>query len=231
MSHSIPETHQRLRAFIRERLPEICAGQTSSEAGYALPTASLGVLRQCVMELGVRRVFEFGTGQSTRVFLEAGCEVVAIEDSADWLADTRRGLEAAFDTRVTFFHLPLCAVWHRSAPILSWTLPQEALAGLRNADLVLVDSPASPPFREHALALALAHARNALLVVDDARIPTVARFCRRLAGRNGAESFETALDHGLFFMGPIAGDRPDDSRSWVETLKAWRRYFYLRGAS
>jgi hypothetical protein len=115
------------------------------------------------------------------------------------------------------------------APVQSWVLPQAALAALREADFVLVDSPAWPPFREHALALALAHARRALIVVDDANIPTVQRFCRRLAMRNGVPHFQTTMDHGLFFFGPVGDGAIDLDRPLLETLKAWRRYFLASG--
>ena len=221
----------RIGDFVRDSLPAICLGQSSSDAGYALPQGSLAVLRECVARLGVRRVFEFGTGLSTRAFLDAGCEVTAVEDSAEWLAETRRSLEPAALGRVSFFHLSLRIVWHRGAPIRSWRLPPEALAALRAAELVLVDSPALPPFREHALIMAIEHARNALIVVDDAGIPTVARFCRRLAERNNAAFFQTTLDHGLFFMIPAAHAPLDDSRPLLETLKAWRRCFHPRAGA
>jgi hypothetical protein len=173
-------------------------------------------------------VFEFGTGQSTRAFLDAGCDVASVEDSAEWLSETQQTLDGLTGAPVEFFHLPLLLVWHRGAPMRSWLLPARALAALRAAELVLVDSPALPPFREHALAMALAHARGALIAVDDAYIPTVARFCRRLAERNGAPFFTADVDHGLFFAGPAERAPLDDARSLVETLKAWRRYFHPR---
>jgi len=217
-----------IRDFVRRELPALCRRGVSGDAGYALPAASLALLRECIAQLGIRRVFEFGTGQSTRAFLAAGCEVASVEDSAEWLSETRRALDGLDGAPIEFFQLPLRLVWHRGAPMRSWRLPARALAALRAADLVLVDSPALPPFREHALALALAQARGALIAVDDASIPTVARFCHRLAERNGAPFFRADLDHGLFFAGPAERAPLDDGRSFVETLKAWRRYFHPR---
>ncbi len=217
--------------FIEQELPALCRAETSSEAGYALPPGSLAVLRGCVERLGVRRVFEFGTGQSTHLFLAAGCTVTAVEDSAVWLAETEGKMDAMARERFTPHLLPQQRIWHRGTPVQSWALPTAAMDSLRVADLVLVDSPALPPSREHALTISLAEAREALVVVDDVNIPTVTRFCRRLAERNGAAHFQTPLDHGLFFCGPATRVPLDDKRSVLETLKAWRRYFHPRGGA
>ncbi len=220
-----------ISTFVERGLPALCSAQSSSEAGYALPSGSLAVLRQCVERLGVRRVFEFGTGLSTHLFLAAGCAVTAVEDSAAWLAKTKCGIGGDGHERFTPHQLPLHRVWHRGVPVMSWVLPVEALAALRAADLVLVDSPTLPPSREHAFALSIAEARSALVVVDDVNIPTVARFCRRLAVKNRATHFHSQLDHGLFFCGPAARVPLDDGRPLLETLKAWRRYFHPRGGA
>jgi hypothetical protein len=201
------------------------------EAGYALPEATLSLLMECVSRLWVRRVFEFGSGRSTRGFLRAGCEVAVVEDSEAWLGKTLAQLDEVQRTRFTSYLLPLRTVWVAGAPLRSWVLPEAVLATLREADLVLVDSPAWPPFREHALALALAHSRNALVVVDDANIPAVHRFCQRLAGRNGAQTFQTTMDHGLFLMRPSGKGSIATARPILETLKAWRRYFMAGAAA
>ncbi len=211
--------------FITAELPALCQDDIHGEAGYALPQASLALLKACVTRLGVRRVFEFGSGQSTRDFLAAGCEVTAVEDSGDWLAKTVAALDDGQRARFTPHLLPLRRVWLAGAPVRSWVLPDAALRSLREAELVLVDSPAWPPFREHALTLALTHCRHALVVVDDANIPTLHRFCRRLAASNALPFFETTMDHGLFFMGATGGNSPNVQRPVLETLKAWRRYF------
>jgi hypothetical protein len=215
--------------FFASELPAMCRDDHHGEAGYALPPSSLALLVECAKWLQAQRVFEFGSGQSTREFLAIGCHVAAVEDSESWLAETSARLDPYQRERFTPFLLPLRRVWMTGAPLQSWALPEAALAALREADFVLVDSPAWPPFREHALALALAHARRALVVVDDANIPTVRRFCRRLAARNGASHFQTTMDHGLFFFGPVGDGRIDSHRPLLETLKAWRRYFLARG--
>lgn len=216
--------------FLETELPSLCREDHHGEAGYALPPASLALLVECVKRLQVRRVFEFGSGQSTREFLAASCQVTVVEDSEDWLAETSATLDPGQRERFAPHRLPLRRVWLSGAPLQSWVLSEAALVALRDAQLVLVDSPAWPPFREHALALALEHSREALIVVDDANIPTVQRFCRRLAGQNHAAHFHTAMDHGLFFLFRAAHGAVDLHRPLLETLKAWRRYFLARGS-
>lgn len=216
--------------FLAAELPALCRDDVHGEAGYALPPSSLALLVECIARLQIRRVFEFGSGQSTREFLAAGCQVAAVEDDGSWLAKTTATLDAKQRERFTSFLLPLERVWLAGAPLHSWTLPETALTALREAQLVLVNSPAWPPFREHALALALQHSRNALVVVDDANIPTVQRFCRRLALQSRIAHFHSTMDHGLFFLhaadaGPFGVRRP-----LLETLKAWRRYILARSA-
>ena len=80
-----------------------------------------------------------------------------------------------------------------------------------------------------ALTLALRHCHQALIVVDDANIPTVQRFCQRLAVQNSVPYYQTRMDHGLFFLCVAGLHRVDARRPLFETLKAWRRYF-LAGA-
>ncbi len=215
--------------FLQSELPSLCRDDHHGEAGYALPPASLALLVECVKRLQVRRVFEFGSGQSTREFLAAGCQVTVVEDSEAWLAETSATLDPGQRERFAPHRLPLRRVWLEGAPLQSWVLPEAALAALRDAELVLVDSPAWPPFREHALTLALEHSRGALIVVDDANIPTVQRFCRRLADQNRATHFHTSMDHGLLFLCPTGSGAVDLHRPLIETLKAWRRYFLARG--
>lgn len=211
--------------FLESELPALGQPDQHGEAGYALPPASLALLVDCVRRLSVQRVFEFGSGQSTREFLAAGCRVTAIEDNASWLAETVAQLDPGERERFTPVLLPLRRVWLAGAPLRSWVLPAPAVAALREAELVLIDSPAWPPFREHALALALEHAHRALIVVDDANIPTIQRFCCRLAAQNRAAHFQTPMDHGLFFVHRPSAGAIDLRRPLIETLKAWRRYF------
>jgi hypothetical protein len=108
-----------------------------------------------------------------------------------------------------------------------WTLSAELWTALEEAELVLIDSPESPPFREHPLILGLTHAHKATVVIDDANIPTVQRFCQRLARNDGAlTSIFTPKDHGLFFFGRReSGEGINFGRGFIETCKAWRRFW------
>jgi hypothetical protein len=216
--------------FLVADLPTLCCDDIHGEAGYALPPASLALLIECVTRLKIRRVFEFGSGRSTREFLAAGCHVATVENDEGWLVETNAALDASQGERFTSFLLPLQRVWLAGAPLRSWALPAAPLEALREAQLVLVDSPAWPPFREHALTLALRHSPHALIVVDDANIPTVQRFCRRLVSRNRLVHFQTTMDHGLFFLHALDAGAIDIRRPLLETLKAWRRYFLARSA-
>lgn len=67
------------------RSPLLSARYPAADDPYnfaALPQISLEFLSKVLAELGVRRVFEFGSGRSTQVFLNAGTEVTSLEDSS-----------------------------------------------------------------------------------------------------------------------------------------------------
>jgi hypothetical protein len=63
---------------------------TVEDSGFALPKGSLNFLREVVNRCGVRRVFEFGSGQSTRIFLETGASVYSLENDIRWLEETKK---------------------------------------------------------------------------------------------------------------------------------------------
>jgi hypothetical protein len=193
------------------------------ESGYALPEATLRLLTRVIEGAGVRNVFEFGSGRSTKAFLAAGCHVTAVEDSRSWMDETLASLTVEERSRLHVVCRPLELVFHEGAPFRSWVLDSETLQRLSAAEMVLIDAPAFPPFREHALSISLRHS-GGLIVVDDAGIPTVRRFCARLGGGRGTVHREWDIDHGLYFM-VGAGGEPLPRRGLVETAKAWRRYF------
>ncbi len=78
-----------IRAFLERDLPSFNAGVTLPVAGYALPPASLALIGRCLEHLNVRRVFEFGTGLSTDLFLgDAYCHVTRRSKTASgWVAE------------------------------------------------------------------------------------------------------------------------------------------------
>lgn len=214
--------------IFRDLLPRLVEAMpvSTEDSGYALPEATLTCLIGLVEAAGIRRVFEFGSGRSTRIFLQAGCHVTSLEDSQHWLDQTLQTITPEDRVRHSAVVQPLRTVWHRGVPMKGWTLSPELKSALEAAELVLIDSPASPPFREHPLILSLTHAQSATVVIDDANIPTVQRFCRRLAGNEAAlASLFTPKDHGLFFFSRRqAGPSIDFGRSFLETGKAWRRF-------
>ena len=213
---------------VTQRALELLAGAVSwsgGEAGYALPRGSLDFLAACVEEFRLARVFEFGSGASTRRFLEAGCEVTALENDAHWLEQTLAQVPGPLRARLHVERWPLERVWCGGFPCLGWRLTEAMRAQLFGADLVLVDSPAYPPFREVALMQALRLSRARMVVLDDVRIPTLRRFCERIAAQStGLELKCIERDHTLgVFICHDAGavrNKPDA----VEWLKGWRRF-------
>ena len=202
------------------------------ESGHALPSGTLNCLRQLVATLGATEVFEFGSGRSTKLFLECGCAVTTLENSDYWLEQTRKEIAPEHLSRLNALAQPLERVWSGWVPMSGWHLQPTTVAALKCAHLVLIDSPSYPPFREHALVQSLAHATNALIVLDDGNIPTQRRFSERLAQKNPDwQLFFSPNDHGLFFFGRDGENSRalDESRGVVETVKGWRRYWMGRG--
>ncbi len=216
-----------LGSFLKDEIARLCSAPSNHDGAYPMPEASVECLHAVIARLGVRRVFEFGSGRSTEAFLQAGMEVTSLEDSETWLAETAQRIRPGERVRWHPACAPLERIWHRGSPFLSWRLTSDLEVRLAAADLVLIDWPALPPFREHALLLALRHARRALVVVDDANIPTVARYCDRIARQNRLSRFQTPMDHGLYFLAPNEGAL-DESRGTWGTLRAWRFFLARR---
>ena len=203
------------------------------DSGHALPCGTLECLRQLVTTLGLTEVFEFGSGRSTKLFLQCGCRVTSLEDSEYWLEQTRKEIAPEHLPRLTPRAQPFERVWSGCVPMKSWQLQPDTLAALQRAQFVLIDSPAYPPFREHALVQSLTHAINALVVLDDGNIPTQRRFSERLVRKNPQwRLFFTPKDHGLCFFARQDGASAvlDERRGMLETVKGWRRYWmHARG--
>ena len=120
-------------------------------------------------------------------------------------------------------------VWCGGFPCLGWKLTEVMRAQLSAADLVLVDSPAYPPFREVALMQALRLSRAQIVVLDDLCTPTLRRFCERIVAQStGLELKCIEHDHTL---GVFICHNPRAVRNRagaVEFLKGWRRYMLGR---
>ncbi len=202
-----------------------------AQSGYALPDSTLRLLTRIIRDCGMRNVFEFGSGRSTKAFLAAGCNVTALEDSRSWLDQTLATLTPAERSRLHPVCQPLEFLFYQGAPFRSWTLDSDTRHRLATADLILIDSPAFPPFREHPLSISLKHSPGALIVVDDAAIPAVRRFCARLAAAPQTLHRESPIDHGLAFILRDINTNPAPRRGPLETLKAWRRFFMAARAA
>jgi hypothetical protein len=204
------------------RIPE-----RTPDSGFALPASTLACFREIIDRLKITALFEFGSGRSTQVFLERGCRVTSLEDSDRWMQETAGYVEAARRQFWSPHVAPLTTVFDGFTPMRSWRPVEELVAALRRAQLILIDSPSYPPFREHALITSLRHSKRGLIVVDDANIPTVGRFCDRIAMRNpkAIRQYRTGKDHGLSFLMKLPGGaRLDLHRGVLETGKGWRRF-------
>lgn len=195
-------------------------------APAALPTASLEFLIELARRLEIKSVFEFGSGRSTVEFLKAGCAVASLEDSPYWMEQTLGSLSGAEKARHAAWVRPLTFRLHGLVPARDWVIDAELAAGIRSADLVLIDSPYYPPFRESTLWSALNLVDRGLVVLDDTRIPTMRRFCDKLARDNpGLLHAKAGVGHGFDLFA-----RRDDaplkfSHGPMEVLKGWRRYW------
>ena len=196
-------------------------------APAALPDVSLAFLVSLAKASGAKSVFEFGSGRSTAALLSAGLTVLSVEDSAHWMAETRKQIGTAANHRPLV--KPLSTRWWHGTPFLDWHLDAELTASLRSADIILIDSPYYPPFRESTLLSALSASSHALIVLDDTRIPTLERFCNRIAHRNPSLLHRRVRVGHCFDIFCRVDETPIDSRcGLVEVLKGWRRFLIGR---
>ena len=191
----------------------------------ALPEPALDFLAQLAGELKAESVFEFGSGQSTKAFLRQGCAVTSLEDSDHWMEQTRNQLSAEEKGRHTALVRPLQRRMHGLIPMMDWPVDSTIAEKLGGADIILVDSPYFAPFRESTLWSALTHGRNAVVVLDDTRIPTLSRFCEVIVAQNpGLLHRRVAVGH-TFDIFARAREEPLQMRhSIFEIAKGWRRF-------
>lgn len=193
--------HAQVDAVVRE-FAQRADSHTAPE--WILPPASCEFLAALgrVLPPG-SGAFEFGSGRSTHVLRRVFGSVTSVEDSADWLNTTEKLADAVqrrADDRTRV--VPLTRCWNRLRLIESFdiTSHSDLLSRLRNARLVLVDSPPNPAKREHALYLALSHTpADALVVIDDLEVRATARFTTRLARQNEKRFafWRLKIDHQL----------------------------------
>jgi hypothetical protein len=194
------------------------------------------------------RGFEFGSGQSTHALRLALVATFSVEHSAEWLEQTENSNQiatsgtqldrlkrssapsASITKRATdaMAVVPLTRCWHRLRPVESFDLEKRpgVLAHLREARLVLIDSPPNPAKREHALLLALRYApTGAVIVLDDLGIRATARFAQRFARQNRKllRFWILDIDHRLGVFLKLRRGRIHSRPSLVEFVGTWLR--------
>lgn len=122
-----------------------------AEAPAALPDVSLNFLIELCATLNLKRVFEFGSGRSTKALLEGGCSVISLEDSDFWMEQTLKTLTLEQKNRHTALVRPLETRPLGLFPVLDWPIDAVLTKDLKEAELILVDSPYYTPFRESTL--------------------------------------------------------------------------------
>jgi hypothetical protein len=199
-------------------------------APAALPGPALDFLLRLAAELGPKNVFEFGSGRSTVALLRQGCSVTSLEDSAYWMEQTVATLSPGEKERHTPLVRPLRRGMLGMFPVMDWEVDAGLSRRLRGSDLILVDSPYYAPFRESTLWSALLHSDHAVVVLDDTRIPTLARFCDRIASLNpGLLHRRVAVGHTFDVFARFPGTPLRLSHTLIEVMKGWRRYLFAPG--
>jgi len=200
-----------------------------TEAIAALPDASLKFLLEICKRAGVETVFEFGSGRSTRAFLQAGISVTSLEDSAYWMQKSLEDFGPDLLAKHRAFVPPLRDRMLGLFPVMDWDIRDEVEDAFLNADLVLVDFPYFTPFRESTLWISLRRCPQALTVLDDTRIPTLQRFCKRLAAANPNLLFEQVkVGHGFGLFSSCNCRRLKLGQTLKDVASGWRRYFMGR---
>jgi len=202
-----------------------CGDDPHTEA--ALPKASLDFLLEVSRRIGAKRIFEFGSGRSTQALLAGGHTVFSLEDSAYWMSKSLEALQPDERSRHRGSVSELRTKMHGGFPVLDWVLDDSVKREIGLADLILVDSPHFTPFRESTLWASLQYNPQALVILDDTRIPTLQSFCDRISFQNPQLLHRRiSVGHGfdLFHRGD-SGRALHRKQSIVDVLKGWRRYF------
>jgi hypothetical protein len=129
VSHPVkdPEVHEAICCLPPAEFPRM---RQASLEGWSINSEDYIFLVRHCRRLGIRRVAEFGPGDSTLAFLDAGCEVMSFEHDAGWLLKARDRFQ-------------------REAGVSLWHCPEGSLPGPESAtfepEMVFVDGP---PFRQ-----------------------------------------------------------------------------------
>lgn len=197
---------------------------------WVLPETSCHFLEEVAAILPDRAAaFECGSGRSTHMLRRAFAATTSVEHSAEWLDQTENATDSIAKRpvdRTTVIPLKRC--WNRFRLIESFDLAKRAdvRQRLAEAHLILLDSPPNPAKREHALFLALRHARpGAVIVLDDLEIRATARFAARLARQNArlCRFWILNVDHQLGIFLKFDSGRIRSRPSLIEFVGTWLR--------
>jgi hypothetical protein len=191
----------------------------------ALPQVSLNFLRNVVTDLRVSRVFEFGSGRSTQAFLDVGAQVTSLEDNSQWFTDTLKKISAPLKLMHIGIVQPLKICWRDGAPYRTWEITPQIREALCAAELILIDSPFFVPYRIETLKQVLSLDTQAVIVIDDTRIPTMERACAKIAKANPALHYASIqVGHGFTLFARHQQQSVKFPASLSDSLKAWRRF-------
>lgn len=227
-----PDAHEEI-AVIEQGLANVISTfenepVTGEVPKWVLPPRSCRFLEEVLKLLPEGSgAFEFGSGQSTHAMRRFAAHTTSIEDSEEWLRKTEaaNGSKRPGDRSEV---VPLTRCWNRLRPIESFPVDRRAdvLNRLKEARLVLVDSPPNPAKREAALFLALKYSPvGAVIVLDDLDVRATDRFAKRLARQNG-QSFrfwKVRIDHDLGVFLKLRAGRVRSLPSMREFVGTWMR--------
>lgn len=196
------------------------------KAPAALSDDSLLFLTDMCSKLGVHYVFEFGSGRSTKALLQLGCSVTSLEDNNFWMNQTIFTLTDNEKKNHTPIVKPLTTRLLNSFLVRDWVIDDKLSQKLKEAQLILVDSPYYTPFRESTLWSSLLDSNGAIIILDDTRIPTLSKFCDRIAHANKSLLHKrVCVGHTIDLFYRTTSESLKFNQSVVDFIKGWRRYF------
>lgn len=144
---------------------------------YALMPDTLDFLAALLAQRTPELVVEFGSGASTRLFVEwcvaHGARVISVEHDRSWAADLQAQLTPPERRAVTILHAPLRPTWQGLRQFLTYRGIDRLAADIAPAGLFLVDGP-HVSGREPVLYFVLSHCRpGTVIVIDDFRLYSV----------------------------------------------------------
>jgi len=178
---------------------------------YALRPDALSFLHELLSAIRPRRVVEFGSGESTRVFAE-WCEsgrgsVISIENDLRWIKVLEDSLAPEARRSVTFVHAPLALSIRGLRVFLTFRGVGSFMPYIRDAAFIFLDGPQASG-REAVLYEVLNHASvGATIVLDDFNLyflrDMLAHVPRDLAAGFVGSAIE-GNSHGLYVLRCVA---------------------------